>query len=108
MICRPAQNNNNNNNVNTNTSQFKTSKMVKTDKTVTRKSRRKRERDRHKKSTSSEDDRPRTATLKRPFILDETLKDKVSPSKKIKKSLFSSLRHYTKRSYWLMINEIHY
>ena len=51
--------------------------MTKTDvKNVARKSRRKR--DRHKKSTSSEEDRPRTATLKRPFILDESLKDKVS------------------------------
>jgi hypothetical protein len=53
--------------------------MGKTDKSVSRKSRRKRERDRYKKSTSSEDDRPRTATLKRPFILDESLKDKVTP-----------------------------
>ena len=51
--------------------------MTKTDtKNVTRKSRRKRER--HKKSVSSEEDRPRTATLKRPFILDESLKDKAS------------------------------
>ena len=55
----------------------KATKMTKTDvKNVARKSRRKR--DRHKKSTSSEEDRPRTATLKRPFILDESLKDKVS------------------------------
>ena len=54
--------------------------MTKSDKTVTRKSRRKRERDRHKKSADDDDDRPRTATLKRPFILDETLKDKVDMS----------------------------
>ena len=54
--------------------------MTKADKTVTRKSRRKRERDRHKTSVSADDDRPRTATLKRPFILDETLKDKVDMS----------------------------
>jgi len=47
--------------------------MVKSEKPAIRKIRRKRERNRLKKSTY-DDERPRTATLKRPFILDESLK----------------------------------